>query len=94
MADRIRQHCSAAGQLNSVTETSGLDAVVAAVKQWLDHRKNTRWLMVFDDNPKLANIPNPTAVDIRQFIPNAYHGSIIVTTRSSQVVMGHHIQKY
>lgn len=50
--------------------------------------------MVFDnyDNPKLTNTPNPTAVDIRQFLPNAYHGSTVVTTRSSQVAIGHRIQ--
>lgn len=94
MANRIRQHCTAASQLNSITETSGVDGVVAAVKQWLDHPKNTRWLMVFDnyDNPKLANTPNPSAVDIRQFLPSAYQGSIIVTTRTSQVAIGHRIK--
>jgi hypothetical protein len=94
MANRIRQHCSAASQLYSITETSRLDDVVPAVRQWLDHPKNTRWLMVFDnyDNPKLANSADPTAVDIRQFLPNAYHGSIVVTTRSSQVAIGHRIQ--
>ncbi|CAM5999530.1 unnamed protein product [Sphagnum balticum] len=50
--------------------------------------------MIFDnyDNPRLANNANPAAVDIRQFLPNAYQGSVIITTRSSEVRIGHRIQ--
>ncbi|CAI4212535.1 unnamed protein product [Parascedosporium putredinis] len=32
-----------------------------------------------------------SAYDIRPFLPNAYHGAILVTTRSSQVKIGHQI---
>src|SRR6185312_9116817 len=58
-----------------------LDEVVRAVKRWLDRPKNTQWLMVFDnyDNPKLPGVTDPAAVDIRQFFPDAYHGSVLVT---------------
>ena len=43
--------------------------------------------MVFDnyDNPKVAGNADSAAVDIRRFLPEAHHGSIIVTTRSSKV---------
>lgn len=94
MAKWIGQHCSTASHLNSVAEASNVDDVVTAVKQWLEHPQNTRWLMVLDnyDNPKLPNTTNPGTVDIRQFLPNADHGLILVTTRSSQVVIGHRIQ--
>jgi hypothetical protein len=42
-------------------------------KRWLDHPKNARWLMVFDnyDNPKVPGNVDHTAVDIRQFLPEA-----------------------
>ena len=103
MATRIRQHCSSASQLNAITESSSLDEIIASVKRWLDQHTNTRWLMVFDnyDNPKLAdpsdelkvvNISNLPAVDIERFLPDAYHGSVVITTRSSQVPIGRHIE--
>jgi hypothetical protein len=68
--------------------------VVTAVKRWLDHPKNTRWLMVFDnyDNPKVSGNIDYAKVDIRQFLPEVYHGSILVTTRSSKVTNGRYIR--
>lgn len=62
-----------------------------AVKAWLSLPGNTRWLMIYDnyDNPKLPNNIDPTVVDICRFLPEAYQGSVIITTRSSQVLMGH-----
>lgn len=76
---------------------SELDEVVKAVKTWLNHRKNRRWLLIYDnhDNPRTPNNTDASAMDIRHFLPASDHGSIIITTRSSQVVHGHrlHIQK-
>ncbi|KAI0471243.1 kinesin light chain [Xylaria cf. heliscus] len=70
------------------------EKVVEAVKAWLSLPGNTRWLLVYDnyDNPKLSNDINDTGINISQFIPEAYQGSIIVTTRLSQVDLGHRIQ--
>ena len=74
-----------------------LDQVVYAVKAWLDLQKNTRWLMIYDnyDNPKTPGNLDPSAVDLRQFLPQSDHGSIIITTRSSRVSQGRrvHVQK-
>lgn len=94
VARRILRENPSASRLHTVAEDSNLDKVVEAVKQWLDHPKNTRWLMVFDnyDNPKLPGNPDYGTIDIRWFLPEAYHGSIIVTTRSSQVSIGHRIR--
>jgi hypothetical protein len=94
MARRILQEHPSASRLSAVHEDSNLDEVVDAVKRWLDHPKNTRWLIVYDnfDNPKLQGNTDPAAVDIRRFLPEAYHGSIIITTRSSQVKLGHRIR--
>ncbi|KAI1317875.1 hypothetical protein F5Y16DRAFT_414554 [Xylariaceae sp. FL0255] len=70
------------------------EKVVDAVKAWLSLPGNTRWLLIYDnyDNPKLSNNTKDTGINISQFIPEAYQGSIIVTTRLSQVDIGHRIQ--
>jgi hypothetical protein len=39
----------------------------------------------------MPNNPDGLAVDIRQFLPRSDHGSIIITTRSSQVRQGERI---
>jgi ATP/maltotriose-dependent transcriptional regulator MalT len=90
MARRIFQEYPLAGQLSAITDDRQLEEIVAAVKRWLDHPKNTRWLMVFDnyDNPKMAGNADADTVDIRQFLPEAYHGLVMVTTRSSKVNTG------
>lgn len=44
------------------------------------------------DNPKLPGNADRTAVDIRQFFPEADQGSIPITTRSSQAKIGHCIR--
>jgi len=52
--------------------------------------------MIYDnyDNPRIGYFDR-SAVDIRRFLPRADHGSIIITTRSTQVSQGHriHVQK-
>jgi ATP/maltotriose-dependent transcriptional regulator MalT len=94
VARRILQEHPGASRLSAVNEDSNLDKVVNAVKRWLDHPKNTRWLIVYDnyDSPKLRGNTDPMAVDVRRFLPEAYHGSIIITTRSSQVKLGHRVR--
>jgi hypothetical protein len=70
---------------------------VDAVKAWLSLPGNSRWLMVYDnyDNPKVPGNKDLNAVDIRKYLSEAYQGSVIITTRSSQVKKGHrvHIRK-
>jgi hypothetical protein len=94
VARRILQDHPSASRLSAVKEDSSLDEMVAAVKRWLDHPKNTRWLIIYDnyDNPRLRSNTDPTAVDLRGFLPEADHGSVIITTRSSQVKLGHRIK--
>jgi ATP/maltotriose-dependent transcriptional regulator MalT len=94
IARRILQEHPSASRLSAITDDSKLDEIVAAVKRWLEHAKNTQWLMVFDnyDNPKVPGNANPGVVDIRQFLPEAHHGSVIVTTRSSKVSIGHRMK--
>jgi hypothetical protein len=80
-----------------VDAKGNLDDVVDAVKAWLSLPNNTRWLIIYDnyDNPKSPGNRHPAAVDIQNFLPESYQGSVIVTTRSSQVKIGHaiHVRK-
>ena len=89
-SSQILRAYPSANRLSAVDTTGKLDDVVEGVKQWLSLPMNTRWLLVYDnyDNPKLPGQTDGAAVDIRQFLPEAYHGSIIITTRSSQVKIG------
>jgi hypothetical protein len=83
--------------LANVDLDGNLDQVVTAVKTWLNLQRNTRWLMIYDnyDNPRTPGNLDRSAVDIREFLPRADHGSMIITTRSAQVSQGHriHVQK-
>jgi ATP/maltotriose-dependent transcriptional regulator MalT len=94
MARRILQEHPSAIQFSAITEDSKPDIVVPAVKSWLNHPENLRWLVVFDnyDNPKVAGNTDPAAIDIRRFLPEAYHGSVLITSRSAQVAIGHRIR--
>jgi hypothetical protein len=93
IAKQISREHPLAIRLRNVDTNKNLDEVVDAVKAWLSLPYNTRWLMIYDnyDNPKLPGHTDPTTVDIRNFLPESYHGSIIITTRSSQVRNGHPI---
>ncbi|EMR83515.1 putative nb-arc and tpr domain protein [Botrytis cinerea BcDW1] len=97
IARQVLRHHPSTTVLSSVDQDGDLDQVVSAVKDWLDSSRNTKWLMIYDnyDNPKTANNPDKLAVDIRQLLPRSDHGSIIITTRSSQVRQGMriHVQK-
>ena len=89
----LREHPSVSW-LNRMDIKENFDKAIHAVKEWLSLPNNTRWLMIYDnyDNPKLAGSTDPTAVDIGKFLPESYQGSVIITTRSSEVKIGHPIQ--
>ncbi|MCJ1313481.1 hypothetical protein MMC25_007159, partial [Agyrium rufum] len=91
VAEQISREHPLALRLSNVDTNESLDEVVDAVKAWLSRPNNTRWLLIFDnyDNPKLPGNSDPVAVNIRKFLPEAHQGSIIITTRSSQVRIGH-----
>ena len=86
----LREHPSAS-RLSSINIKENLGEVVDGVKAWLSLPNNTRWLMIYDnyDNPKLPGHTDSAAVNIHKFLPESYQGSVIVTTRSSQVEIGH-----
>ena len=80
--------------LSMLSEENSLDKMVDAVKLWLNHPKNTQWLIVYDnyDSRKLRDNTVPTAADRQRLLFGVDHGSIIITTRSSQVEFGYRIK--
>jgi hypothetical protein len=94
VAKRILREHPSASRLSSMDMNGDLEEVVDAVKAWLSLPDNTRWLMVYDnyDNPKVAGNLDPAAIDVRQYLPESYQGSVIITTRSSKVKIGHAIR--
>jgi hypothetical protein len=88
----LRDHPSAS-QLSNLDTNGNHDEVVEAVKGWLSLPKNTRWLLIYDnyDNPKISGNKDAAAIDIRQYFPESYQGSIIITTRLAQVKFGRQV---
>jgi hypothetical protein len=76
--------------LKAVAEGSNLNEAAEAVKRWLSSAGNDRWLVIYDnhDTPKLPGHDEPGTFDIRPFLPEADQGSILITTRSSQLQLG------
>jgi tetratricopeptide (TPR) repeat protein len=97
VAQQVLENHPSTSMLASVDLSGNFDQVVKAVHAWLDIKKNTRWLMIYDnyDNPKTAENTDSSAVDIRRFLPRSDHGSIIITTRWAQVSQGQriHVEK-
>ncbi|KAK3669213.1 hypothetical protein LTR78_010910 [Recurvomyces mirabilis] len=89
-AQRILQYHPSAAHLSSVHLTGSLDEVTGAVLAWLGDPDNHRWLAIYDnyDNPKVPGNSDSEVVDIDQFLPDADQGSVIITTRSTQVKDG------
>jgi len=54
-----------------------------AVLRWLACDRNERWLLIFDnvDRDPHGTVQDPQAYDIESFLPDADHGSILVTSR-------------
>ncbi|KAK5702381.1 hypothetical protein LTR17_022378 [Elasticomyces elasticus] len=93
VAKRILRYHPSASHVSDVHLGGNLDDIVNAVLAWLGESDNTRWLAIFDnyDNPKVRSNDLPDAVDIRRFLPDAYQGSVIITTRSSEVRYGQRV---
>lgn len=70
-------------------QQSKIDATVITrgVLQWLSLSSNQRWLMIFDnvDRDHLLKEADPQAYDLMDFLPQADHGSIMITSRLSSL---------
>ncbi|RYC54279.1 hypothetical protein CHU98_g11933 [Xylaria longipes] len=94
VAKQILRQNPDSSRLSALDIQHNHEEVVDAVKAWLSLPGNTRWLLIYDnfDTPKLSNSTDDGGIDISRFLPEAYQGSVIVTTRSSQVNLGHMIR--
>ena len=90
IARRVLRYYPSARYLSDVDLAGNLDDIAEAMMAWLGRSDNTRWLAIYDnyDNPRVPGNNDPAAVDVRKFLPVAYQGSVIVTTRSSQIKIG------
>lgn len=64
------------GQL--LSDKPGL--VLEAVKQWFSQKENQHWLLVLD------NVDDLTSFNIRDFIPMASHGTVLMTSRRKECI--------
>lgn len=90
-AKRILQDHPSLVHLKIAVESGNLDEATEAVKRWLSDTGNKGWLMIYDnyDTPELPGCNDAKAFNIRPFFPQSDHGAIIITTRSSQLRLGH-----
>lgn len=58
------------------------EQILTRVRGWLSDKKNTRWLLIFD------NYDNHEHFKIATYYPPASHGAIIITTRLPHLVAG------
>jgi hypothetical protein len=62
--------------------------LVQGVLDWLSLPSNQKWLLVVDnvDRDHTAKVRDPLAYDLKQYLPTADHGSVLVTSRLSTLV--------
>ncbi|KAK5310609.1 hypothetical protein LTR93_011989 [Exophiala xenobiotica] len=79
---------SMAEAIFDVPEPGTLDGeqVPIHARQWVSDRKNTRWLLIYD------NYDDPKQFNLEKYYPFGSHGAIIVTTRRSDLVNGRKIR--
>ena len=90
IARRLFEEYPSSALLRNAIETKDVDQTIHSIKKWLSTRGNTRWILVVDnvDNPKLRGIQDPQAYDVKSYLPEADQGSVLITTRSSQLNIG------
>lgn len=93
IAQRIWRYHPSASYISTADPSGNLDDLVNAVLAWLSEVGNTHWLAIYDnyDNPWGVGNSGANAVDIHRFLPDAWQGSVVVTTGSSQLKIGKRI---
>ena len=71
----------------SKTSPEELTEIINNILIWFDQPENNRWLLIFDyvnrDNSLEAD--DPQSYDVKEFFPEANHGSILITSRLRQL---------
>lgn len=58
------------------------------IRRWLSQPGNDQWLLIFDnyDNPCSPGMDSTKGYNVRTYFPHRAQGSILITTRSPQLV--------
>lgn len=62
------------------SDKEDFDAIVRDVLEWFKKPSNNQWLLIFDNVDREFS-GDPEGFDIREYIPSADHGSILITSR-------------
>ena len=68
----------------SVAQSSEVQEVIEAVKQWFTTPGNGNWLLIFD------NLDDLQSFDIDDYIPSCGHGTVIITSRRPECIKQGH----
>lgn len=76
---RIQMHSVA----NEAATEEEAEQRASQVLHWLAVSENQNWLLIFDNVDQYSHLPNSNSsgFDIKDFFPNADHGSILITSR-------------
>ncbi len=84
LAQRLPQHQipERAKSLSKVT-AGDFDAIAKDVLKWFSQPSNNKWLLIFDnvDREYSAQDEDSEAFDIKEYLPEADQGSILITSR-------------
>lgn len=68
-----------------VPDAHGIDGAIEGFHRWLSSEANARWLLVLDNVDREwqgeGGRADPQAYDLKDFLPPADHGSVLITTR-------------
>ena len=84
LAQRLPQHQIPERARSLSKDTAkDFDAIVEDVLNWFSRPSNNRWLLIFDnvDCEYSAQSKDPEAFDIKDYLPEADQGSILITSR-------------
>lgn len=68
-------------RMYALEQGEDLDTVIKDVLRWLSLPANGQWLFIVDNMDRDHRSEDPEAYDIEEFLPEADHGSVLITTR-------------
>ena len=71
----------------SKTSPEELTEIINNILFWFNQPENNRWLLIFDnvDRDNSLEADDPQSYDVKEFFPEANHGSILITSRLRQL---------
>jgi hypothetical protein len=72
-----------------VADAHDTDGRIEALKHWLSLQMNTGWLLILDNVDRewqgAVGREDPQAYDLKDYLPQADHGNVLITTRLSRL---------